>query len=88
MRLKSCLRLSRRLEYKSPRVNRSNSYESMRVHERDNNIYTFKIKLRINVEAQWAEPMSLTSQFVLKKLYTEPSIGGAYQISINLAKWF
>jgi hypothetical protein len=40
-------------------------------------------------EAQWAEPVSLTCHFALRKLYTEPSIiGGSYQISINLAKWF
>jgi hypothetical protein len=35
------------------------------------------------------EPVSLTCHFALRKLYTEPSIiGGSYQISINLAKWF
>jgi hypothetical protein len=29
-------------------------------------------------------PVSLTCHFVLRKLYTEPSIGASYQISINL----
>jgi hypothetical protein len=33
------------------------------------------------LEAQWAEP-------VLRKLYTEPSIGASYQISVHLAAWF
>ena len=32
--------------------------------------------------------MALTCHFVLSKLYSEPSIGASYQISINLAKWF
>jgi Holliday junction resolvasome RuvABC DNA-binding subunit len=27
-------------------------------------------------------------RFVLRKLYTEPSIGASYQLSINLVKWF
>ena len=40
------------------------------------------------LEAQWAEPVSLTCHSVLRKLYTEPSTGVSYQISINLAKWF
>jgi len=39
------------------------------------------------LEAQWAEPVSLTCHFALKKLYTESSIGASYQISINLAIW-
>jgi hypothetical protein len=39
------------------------------------------------LEAQWAEPVSLTFHSVLRKLYTEPSIGASYQISINMAKW-
>ena len=43
---------------------------------------------KIQLEAQWAEPVSLTCHSVLRKLYIEPSIGASYQISINLAKWF
>ena len=32
--------------------------------------------------------MSLTFLSVLRKLYTEPSIGASYQISVHLATWF
>jgi hypothetical protein len=56
LRLKSFLRLSRRLEYKSSRVNRPNAYESMRVHERDNNIYTFKHKTLYRTFHTWYLP--------------------------------
>ena len=35
-----------------------------------------------------ADHVSLTYHSILRKLYTEPSIGTYYQISINLAKWF
>ena len=35
--------------------------------------------------SQWAEPVSLTLHSVLSKLYTEPSIGASYQISVHLA---
>ena len=37
------------------------------------------------LEAQWAEPVSLTFHSVLRKLYIEHSIGASYQISVHLA---
>ena len=42
------------------------------------------LKTRVSV----AEPVSLSFQFALRKLYTEPSIGASYQISVHLANRF
>jgi len=45
-------------------------------------------RFQLKLEAQWAENVSLTCHFVLRKLYTDPSIGASYQILIKLANWF
>ena len=42
----------------------------------------------IKLEAQWAEPVSLTFHFVLSNLYRGLSRDASYQVSVHLAKQF
>ena len=42
----------------------------------------------LKVEAQWAEPVSLTFHTVFSKPYAEPFMGASYQVSVHFAKQF
>jgi len=42
----------------------------------------------IKLEALWTEPVSHTFHSVLRTLYTEPSIGASYHVSVHLVKRF
>ena len=49
---------------------------------------TQKHQQKTKLEAQWAEPVSLTFHSALRKLNTRPSIGATHQIVVHFAKQF